>query len=282
MRKLFITLLTLSALLIAAPVEAQIATPSPSPSASFTQTVGLTEVAVSFSRPSMKGRTIFGGLVPFDKVWRTGANGATTISFSDDVKIEGNEVKAGKYALYTIPGKDSWTVMLYSDLSMGGNVAAYDKEKEVVRFMVTPQTLPFAVESFLISFDDLTSESANIYLVWEKTMVSMKLEVAVDSKVMSMIETTMAGPSANDYYAAATYYYNTDRDMVQALAWVNTCLEMGGDRFWIMTMKARILGKMGNKNEAISTSQKAMAMAKEAKNDDYVKINQDLIAEWSK
>lgn len=260
--------------------QAQISTPAPSPYSKLTQIVGLTEVTIEYSRPSMRGRTIFGGLVPYDAIWRTGANAATTITFSDDVVLEGNEVEAGTYALYTMPGEASWTVMLYSDLSLGGNVAGYDEANEVVRFTVEPQELPFDVESFTFTVDELEMDGADIVMVWEKTMVSMDLEVEVDDKVMQAIETTMAGPSPNDYYQAAVYYYNTDRDMEQALAWINKTLE-AGERYWVVTWKARILGKMGNTTEAIATAEHAMALAEEAGNQDYVRINQELIAEWN-
>lgn len=279
-KQLFGTILTAGLLFAAAPASAQISTPAPSPAASLTQTVGLTEVEISYSRPSVKGRTIFGELVPYDKIWRTGANGATTISFSDDVVLGGAELTAGTYALYTKPGKEMWTVMVYSDLSMGGNVAAYDEANEVARFEVKPSILPFPVESMMFAIDDITSESATIMLIWEKTSVAMDLEVSVDENVMAQIEQVMAGPSANDYRAAAVYYYNTDREMDKALEWINKCIEMGGDRYWIHTDRARILGKMGKKTEAIAASKKAMAMAQEAGNMDYVKINEGLLAEW--
>lgn len=280
LKQLFGTILTAGLLFVAAPASAQISTPAPSPAASLTQTVGLTEIEINYSRPSVKGRTIFGELVPYDKIWRTGANGATTISFSDDVVLGGAELEAGTYALYTKPGKEMWTVMVYGDLSIGGNVGAYDEANEVARFEVKPSTLPFGVESMMFAVDNITSESATVMLIWEKTSVAMELKVSVDENVMAQIESVMAGPSANDYRAAALYYYNTDRDSEQALEWINKCIENGGDRFWIHTDRARILGKMGKKTEAIAASKKAMAMAQEAGNMDYVKINEGLLAEW--
>lgn len=281
LKQFFGTILTAGLLFAMAPVSAQISTPAPSPAASLTQTVGLTEVEINYSRPSVKGRTIFGELVPYDKIWRTGANGATTISFSDNVVLGGAELEAGTYALYTKPGAEMWTVMVYGDLSIGGNVGAYDEANEVARFEVKPNTLPFGVESMMFAVDNITGESATVMLIWEKTSVAMELKVSVDENVMAQIEQVMAGPSANDYRAAALYYYNSDRDSEQALAWINTCIEKGGDRYWIHTDRARILGKMGNKEEALAASRKAMEMAQEAGNMDYVKINEGLIAEWS-
>lgn len=280
LKQLFGTIIAAGLLFVVAPASAQISTPAPSPAATVSQTVGLTDVEINYSRPSVKGRTIFGDLVPFDKIWRTGANGATTISFSDDVVLGGAALEAGTYALYTKPGEEMWTVMVYSDLRMGGNVGAYDEANEVARFEVKPNTLPFGVESMMFAFDDLTSESATLMLIWEKTSIAMDLKVSVDENVMAQIERVMAGPSANDYRAAALYYYNTDRDTEQALEWIDKCIENGGDRFWIHTDRARILGKLGKKTEAIAASKKAMAMAQEAGNMDFVKINEGLLAEW--
>jgi tetratricopeptide (TPR) repeat protein len=271
-------LLSLMGIALSLPMRAQIETPMPSPTASFEQTLGLTTVSMEYSRPSAKGREVFGALVPYDAIWRTGANQATQITFGQDVKLEGKAVKAGTYAIYTIPGKKEWTVMLYSDLSIGGNVAAYDEEKESLRVMVKPQVMPMMIESMTFMLNDLRDDQANLYLMWEKTMISLKLELAVDEMVMASIEATMAGPSANDYFAAARYYYDTDRDLKQALTWIDQSLE-AGERFWIVTWKARILTKMGNYKEAMATSQKAKELAQENKNMDYVRMNDELMAE---
>ncbi|MEL6254567.1 MAG: DUF2911 domain-containing protein [Bacteroidota bacterium] len=260
-------------------LQAQINTPSPSPYSKIEQAVGLGTVTVEYYRPSMKGRDIFGGLVPFDKIWRTGANQGTQVTFSEDVTVAGKKVPAGTYTLYSKPGKSSWTVMIYKDTKLGGAVARYDEAQELTRFMVEPVTMPFKVESMTIMFGDLTDASANMSLIWDDQMISMPIKTEVDSKVMANIDRVMAGPSGNDYYAAAVYYYNADKDMDKALTWINKALE-GGDRFWIVTWKARILGKMGKKEDAIATSQKAMKLAEEAENSDYVKINKDLIAGW--
>lgn len=261
---------------MATTLQAQIKTPAPSPSASFEQAVGLSTVTVDYSRPSMKGRSIFGDLVPYDKIWRTGANQGSKITFSDAAKLNGKEVPAGTYTIYTKPGKSSWTVMLYKDLKLGGNVGGYDEANELARFSVTPQTLPFEVESMTFMVGDLTSNGANLYFMWEDVALIMPIEVEVEKTVMASIDRTMAGPSENDYYAAAVYYYENGKDMAKALDWINKS-QVSGDRFWKMTWKARILAKMGKKADAIATSKKAMALAKEAKNGDYVKINTELI-----
>lgn len=266
-------------LLMGLTAQAQIRTPRPSPMSTVKQELGLSFVTVEYSRPSAKERTVFGDLVPYGKVWRTGANAATQITFESDVTFGDKAVKAGSYALYTLPGAEAWEVMLYSDLSLGGNVAGYDAANEVARVSVKVENLPFHVESFTIAFDELRDESAHLVIVWEKTQVAIPLKVSVDEAVIASIERVMAGPSGNDFLNAAVYYYNTDRDLNQALTWINKSLE-GDERYWIMTWKARILGKMGNKAEAIATAERAKSLAQEAKNDDYVKMNEALIADW--
>lgn len=262
--------------------QAQISTPAPSPSAKLEQRVGLTDVTIDYSRPGVKGRQIFGGLIPYDQIWRTGANASTKITFSDDVVLGGKEIPKGTYALYTKPSKTSWTVMVYKDLTLGGNVSKYQESKELTKFSVEVTKMPFKVESMTFMVNDISDDKANIYLIWDDVSVSMPLKVEVDSKVMGEIETAMAGPSANEYYAAAQYYYNTDRDMKQALKWMDSAMETMGDRFWVVTLRARILGKMKDYKNAIATSEKAIGLAKSANNNDYVKINEDLIAGWKK
>jgi hypothetical protein len=268
-------------LLASSPLRAQVKAPAPSPFCSLTQMVGLTEMTLEYSRPGVKDRTVFGDLVPYGKIWRTGANASSKITFSNDVTFGGQEVPAGTYALYTMPGKNEWTVMVYKDLSLGGNVANYDQSNELTRFTVKPEAMPGTVESLLLYFDQLTDEGANLVLAWEETLISIPVGVNTDEAVMASIEQTMDGPSANDYFQAAVYYFNTDRDLAKAVEWIDTSLEMR-PAYWVMTWKARMQGKMGNYTEAMATSKKAMEMAKEAQNADYVKMNEDLMAEFKK
>ncbi|MEM6342456.1 MAG: DUF2911 domain-containing protein [Bacteroidota bacterium] len=260
-------------------VDAQIQTPAPSPSSTVEQAVGLATFSIDYSRPAMRGRTIYGELVPFGKIWRTGANASTKISFDRDANIGGVDMKAGTYAIYTMPGEETWTVMFYSDLRLGGNVNGYDEKNEVARFTVEPQEYPVTVESFSMGFSNITGNSANIFIIWENTAVSIPVKIDTETEVMASIESTMAGPSMNDYRAAANFYANNDKDMDKALEWINMCMELGGkDRFWMVTDKARILAKMGKKEEAKAAATMAMEMAKKAGNNDYVKINEDIIS----
>ncbi|WP_299250318.1 DUF2911 domain-containing protein [uncultured Cytophaga sp.] len=253
-------------------------TPAPSTSQSIKQAFGLGDITIDYSRPSAKGRAIFGDVVPFGKMWRTGANAATKITFSDDVQVEGKAVKAGSYAIYTIPNKDSWEVILYSDLTMGGNTSNFKAENEVIRVMVKPMMLSNAVETFTIDVADVTATTATLEFIWEKTSVPVKITTEIDSKVMKTIESTMAVDS-RPYFQAATYYYENGKDLNQALVWINKAVEQNPKAFWVVMMKARIELKLNDSKAAIASGEKTVAMATEAKNDDYVKMANQLIAD---
>jgi hypothetical protein len=256
-------------------------TPAPSSSQTIKQGFGLGEISVDYSRPSAKGRTIYGDLVPFGKMWRTGANAATKVTFSDDVKVEGKDVKAGTYAIYTIPNKESWEVILYSDLTIGGNTANFKAENEVVRVVVKPTALSKSVETFTINLSDVTATSTTLEFIWEKTSVPVKITTDIDAKVMKNIESTMAADS-RPYFQAANYYYENNKDLNQALIWINKAVEQNPKAFWMTMLKARIQLKLNDKKSAIATAEQTAALATEAKNDDYVKMANDLIAEAKK
>ena len=276
MKKIAIQLFSLSmALMLCMEVQAQASFPAPSPSSMIKQSVGVGEIIVEYSRPSMKGRKIMGALVPYGKLWRTGANTRTKITFTEDVKLEGTAVAAGSYSLQSIPGKSEWEIILSTTVDGGPGSLAEDEE--TIRFKVTPMEMPVNIESFTIMFNDLRDDGATLNMMWEKTAISIGITVDTDSKVMAGIERMMAGPTPNQYYSAAQYYYNHNKDPDKALEFVNKALK-GGDRFWIMTLKARIQRKMGDKMGALATSKKALTLAKEANNGDYVKINEDMIA----
>jgi hypothetical protein len=267
-------------------LHAQVKTPMPSPKASISQTVGLTDVTVDYSRPSAKGRTIFGDLVPFGKLWRTGANSNTTITFSDDVVINGNTLKKGKYALYTTPKAEMWEVKFYTDSDNWGNPEVWDEKKVALRTNVDAINLNSMVETFTIGINNLTNDSATLDIAWEKTMISLKFEVPTQKTAMESITKTLAGPTASDYYGAAQYYYQSNGDINKALEYVNAALgfvKAGEDApYWQLRMKSLIQAKLGDKKAAIETAKLSLAAAEKAKNDDYVKMNSDSIKDWSK
>ena len=210
------TILSLFVAAFAFSATAQIKTPAPSPSQKIEQKVGLTDVTLEYSRPGMKGRTIFGDLVPFDKVWRTGANQNTKITFSTDVTIGGKELKQGTYAIYTKPGKQTWDVIFYSDATNWGNPKNWDETKVAAQVKATVQQMPMKIETFTMTFDELTNDSAVLGLLWENVYVAVKFETPTDALVSKQIKAIMKGPSAKDYYAAAAYYLEAEKDIKKA------------------------------------------------------------------
>lgn len=250
--------------------------PAPSPAQTIKQAFALSEITIDYSRPSAKGRVVYGDLVPFGKIWRTGANNATKITFGEDVKVEGLDVKAGTYAIYSVPNKDSWEIMLYKDLTLGGDVAEYKKENELLRFVVKPSALNDKVETFAINVTDITSSTANIELVWEKTKVSFKVSADIDSKIMKAIDANVIKDN-KPYYQAARYYYDTDKDLIQAGLWADKAMEANPKAYWIVLLKAKIQLKAGDKKGAATTAQQVITLAKEDKNEDYVKMGQEVI-----
>ncbi len=267
--------------------NAQIETPSASPTAKVSQKVGLTDVTIEYSRPSMKGRQIFGNLVPYGKLWRTGANMATKLTFGDDVKIAGKVLKAGTYALFTIPGEKEWIIILSKNADQEG-AGSYKEEEDALRVTVASIDMaPVKVETFLINIEDIKTISAIIELIWESTVVQVPLEVSVDERVMASIQKTLAGsPKAGDYYTSAVYYRENGKDLKQALTWMNEAIKLnetsGTNAFWMYRQKSLIEADMKDYKAAVATAQIGLAKATEAKNDDYIKMNTESIAEWSK
>lgn len=280
MKKSFTTVILSLVVFLAFDLNAQIRTPAPSPSAKVEQMVGLTNVTVEYSRPGVKGRTIFAenGLVPFGKVWRTGANSATKITFGDDVTIEGKDLAKGSYAILTKPGASSWDVHFYTYES--GNFGTYLEKEPNLVVTVKPETFPVAVENFLVTIGNLKEDGADIWFLWDKTSVPIKLGVHTDKMVMASIDKVMNGPSDGDYYAAGLYYYNSGRDKTKALEYVQKATHVDEPRFWQLRWEAEILHALGKTKEAIAVAKKSMELAETAGNNDYVKINKDNIAKW--
>lgn len=260
----------------------QLKVPAPSPLQTIKQNFALGEVSVEYSRPSLKGRAVFGDLVPFDKVWRTGANQSTKIIFSEEVKLEGNAVPSGTYAIYTIPHKDFWEVMLYKDLTLGGNVAEYKKENEVLRVKVKPAVNPVKVETFTFNFADINSSSMIIELLWDNVRVPLKVSAEIDEKVMKGIDAAMNPADRRPYYQAASYYYENNKDMKQALEWASKAFELNPKAYWVALLKAKIQLKLNDNKGAIATAEQALALAKADNDETYVKHSETLIAEAKK
>ncbi|MBO6828970.1 DUF2911 domain-containing protein [Allomuricauda sp.] len=267
-------------------MKAQIQTPAPSPFSTLEQKVGLTDVTVKYSRPAMKGRKVFGDLVPFDAIWRTGANQNTTISFSDDVTVEGKELKAGTYAIFTRPNEAVWEVFFYTATDNWGTPQEWDASKVAATVKVETMDIPMPIESFTITIDDLHNNGATLGIMWENTYVGVDFTVPTVSKATKSIEETMANKedlTANDYFAAGSYYFAEGMNMQQAKEWVDKAVEMGdGSAYWMMRTQSLIYAKMGDKEAAIEAAKRSLAAAQAAGNQDYVKMNKNSLQEWAK
>ncbi|MFI5154167.1 MAG: DUF2911 domain-containing protein [Chitinophagales bacterium] len=254
----------------------QVRFPAPSPPQVIKQDFGLSSIEVSYSRPGVKGRQIFGDLIPYGKVWRTGANDATTISFGDDVIIDGKKIPAGKYGLLTIPGEREWTIIFSKQLDVT-NPANYKQEEDLLRVNVSSQNLDFSIENLTFLFANLTNASCDLQLIWDRTLVTLPIRSEIDSRIMAEIDMSM-NQDNRPYYQSAMYYMENGKDLNKALAWFNKATENNPKAYFMFYQKARCLAKMGNKKEAIATAEKGIQLAKEANNNDYISLNEKLIA----
>lgn len=262
-------------------ISAQLQTPAASPFSKISQVVGISEVTIEYSRPGIKNRAIFGGLVPYKKIWRTGANASTIITLNDDAVIEGNKVPAGKYSIYTIPDKKEWIIILNKNLKGG---LYYPEGEDLCRFKVKPKQIKEKVETFGISFADVKTNNANVELVWENTLARFNVSFDVDSKVMSQIEKEISKPGldANWYYQAGNYYYENGKDLNKALEWMNKSLELNPGVYWVLRVKSQIQAKLLDYAGAIETAQLGKVKSAEAKNTQFVEYNENSIKEWEK
>lgn len=250
-------------------------TPQPSTTQTIKQDFGVGSVELSYSRPGMKGRKIFGDLVPYGKVWRTGANSATTLQFSDSVTIGGTRIAPGKYGLLTIPDKDQWTVIISQQTDVT-SPAAYQQDKDIARVTVKPVNNSAGVETFTMQFANVKSNSTDLQIMWDNTTVNVPITTDVETKVMAQIDNLM-NKDNRPYFQAAMYYMETGKDLNQAVTWLDKAIEQNPTAFWVYHQKANALAKLGKKEDAKTAALKSMNLAKEAKNDDYVELNKKLI-----
>ena len=263
----------------------QLKTPSASTAAEIEQVVGLTEIEIDYNRPSKKGRDIFGNLVPYGKIWRTGANSGTEISFSTDVTINGQNIKEGTYSIFSIPNKDSWEIILYADIDLWSVPRNWDETKIIFQSnFKTNINNGKSVETFTISFDIITNNDFDLVFSWDDTYVIVPINVPTRSLVDNQIKSIMSdNPKSSDYYSAAVYYLQENNKLDVALDWMNKAIDMiENPRFFQLRQFSLILAANGKYREAIKVAKKSLELSIQANNQDYVKMNNDSIREWSK
>jgi len=259
----------------------QLDLPAPSPTATLKQRVGLTDIEITYSRPGVKGRVIFGGLEPWGEVWRAGANNATKVTFSTPVKIGGTEVPAGTYGLFAQLGQDEWT-LIFNKIAKQWGAYQYNPQDDVVRVAAKPVKLAQPVETFTIDINDIRDESATLNLIWESTRVSVQLEFDVVSKVVPQIEAAMAAPGGKKpYVAAAMFYLDHNLDLKKAVAWMDAAIAEQPKGYYLHYRKAKIQAAMGDKAGAIATANQSIALAKADTGPagaEYIRLNEALLA----
>lgn len=264
--------------------NAQVKTPETSTKTKIEQVVGLTNISIDYSRPNLRGRSVFGDLVPYGRLWRTGANMNTVITFSDDVVIDGKTLKKGKYALYTIPKVEAWEVIFYADPNNWGLPENYDESKVALSTKVKSIASDRKMETFTLALNNVNIDYADLEIMWEKTIVPIRIHVPSERLALESIATTLAGPKAVDYYAASQYYYLINKDLPKALEWIDLAIAAEGAKtpYYFTRLKSQIQAKLGDKKGAVATAKISLEAAEKANNLDYIKMNKDAILEWSK
>ena len=261
----------------------QVETPQLSPRCNFTQTVGLTNITVDYSRPSKRNRIVFGNVVPFDKTWRLGANKNSTIDISEDVYFGADTLTKGEYALFAIPGEKSWELVFYKETSNWGTPDTWDESKVACRLkaQITPLTIPF--ETMTIAIDDIGTKGATLNISWDQVRVSYPFTLQTEDQVVKSIASVMAGPSESDYYKSAKYYLAEGLDAEKALVWITKAIEMRGESaYWMIRVQAELYANLGKYDQAIAAAKRSLEAAKKSDSARYVDMNEKSIIEWSK
>lgn len=273
MKKIF-ALVAVACSLFISTAGAQVKMPAPSPVQTIKQDFGIGSIELTYSRPGTKGRKVFGDLVPTGKLWRTGANAATKIVFSDAIEIGGKKVDSGTYVLYTIPNDENWEIILNKGLSNWG-IDGYKESEDVVRFKVDAVKTKTAVETLTMQFTDIKATSCKLEISWEKKAVIIPIVTDINEKMKAQIEAAML-TDKKPYWQAAQFYNEFDKNLAKALENINKAIEGNAKAFWMLLYKAKIQQEMGDTAGAIKTSKESSALAKEAGNDDYVRMNDKL------
>ena len=263
-------------------LNAQLITPKASPLAKMEQKVGLTDIKIEYSRPSKNGRTIFGDVVPYNEIWRTGANENTKITTTDPLIFGTDTLKPGTYALFVKPTEKQWEIYFYTEITNWGVPSTWSESKISIKQIKAVTTLQETIETFTISMDDLENETATLNFAWDKVKVSVPFQLLTNQKVLSNIQKVMNGPSASDYYAAGNYYFTSKVDLKKALEWINIA-EAGDQKApWFKYQKARIQLKIGDKTGAAQTARAGIEAAKVVNNAEYIRLNEKILAQASR
>lgn len=264
------------AILTTCSINAQVKMPQPSTTQTIKQDFGMGAIELTYSRPNIKERKVFGGLVPFGKLWRTGANAATKIKFLDEVEINGKKIDTGTYVLYTVPNIDNWEIVINKGLNNWG-VDGYKESEDVLRFKVTPMKIKSKIETFTMQFANVKPESCELHVMWDKTAVAIPISTNIKEKLRSQIENALQNNAKKPYWQAAQFYNEWDKNFTKALENVNKGIAENPKAFWMLLYKAKMQKEMGDMAGAKESAQQSLALAKEAKNDDYVKMNEELL-----
>lgn len=279
--KRIVVVLTI-ALLYAFSVKAQLNIPPASPDAEFKQQIGFGEIEVKYSRPSARGRVIFGGLEPYGQMWRTGAHDATTIRFSEAVKLNGNDIPAGTYSLFTIPNQNEWTIVINKIAEMHGT-SDYSQEQDLIRFAAKPEKSARYYETFTIEVNDLSKDEAGLFLLWENTQVKLTIKMNVDEKIMVEINDRInvkKEDRASLFYQSSNYYFNNNKDLKQAYAWIQIANSKAQDAAYLQ-LQAKIEAAMNEYASALKTLKASTDLATAKKLDQIISANEKLRVEWA-
>lgn len=279
MNKLFVTFFTL---LLSASLQAQLTRPMASPLSKVEQRIGLTDITIQYSRPSKNEREIFGNVVPFDALWRTGANENTKITNSDALIFGTDTLPAGTYAIFTKPSSSNWTIYFYTETSNWGTPDVWEDSKVALSITAPSSQTLDVFETFTIGFDKLTTNSGNLVLFWDKTRVTIPFSVPTSEKMNASIDKLMAGPSAGDYYAAAEFYFKENKELEKALTWISKAVDMKPEAYWILRLKSQIQAANGDYKGAVDTAKKSLELAEKEGNQTYIDYNKQAIEEWGK
>ncbi len=277
MKRILFVLLTI----IGLSAQAQIKMPAASTTQTLSQDFGLGKIEIVYSRPNLKGRAAFGNgslLAPTGSVWRTGANGATKVTFSDAVTIGGKTLVAGSYGLFTIPGEKEWTI-IFNTNSKGWGSFDYKESEDVVRLQVKPETTSNSTETFTINVDNINPEAATISLKWANTLVNIPIVTDIKPTIRKQVTeaTTGANVNPNVYQAAANFFYDLDKDYGNALKYVDKAIATNASAYWLFLLKGKVQKELGDKKGAKASAETCIKLATDAKNQDYVRSGKALL-----